>query len=141
MDRKGDEMGAHNDVGAFGEALTRYTLAQVAPVQDGRVADLLCLGVEVEVKTATPSLYNGQTRGYQFLLRKKGHTDHRKADVIVLICLDEELRPLAVYVVPAVRLQNCSKVTIPRSLRTPFGVFRDRWDVIADAYVQKWAQA
>ena len=135
-------MAAHNDVGAVGEALTRQHLAQVAPVQRSAVADVQCNGVEIEVKTATPSLYNGKTRGYQFKLYDPGHTDFKRADVLVLICLDDAANPAAVYVLPTSRLPDKrTKITIPLSLRSPFNVFRDRWDVIADVYVQRWGQA
>lgn len=134
-------MSTHNDVGAFGEKLTRATLAQIAPVEDGQAADLRCHGVEIEVKTARLSLYNGKTRGYQFLLTKQdryGVTDFRKADVLVLICLDEQLDPLAVYILPTSRLRDRTKITIPASLISPYNVFRDRWEVIADEYVKRW---
>ncbi|MBN2390737.1 MAG: hypothetical protein JXR84_08440 [Anaerolineae bacterium] len=134
-------MSLHNDVGAFGEALTRETLAQIAPVQDGQAADLRFCDVEIEVKTARPSLYNGQTRGYQFLLKKRdryGATNFRKADVLVLICLNDDLDPIATYVLPTSRLKDRKKITIPASLKTPFDVFRDRWEIIADEYVRRW---
>ena len=133
-------MSLHNDVGAFGEALTRETLAQIAPVQDGQAADLRFCGMEIEVKTARPSLYNGQTRGYQFLLKKRdqyGVTNFRKADVLVLICLNEALDPVATYVLPTALLRDRKKITIPASLSTRYDVFRNRWDVIAEAYNKK----
>lgn len=135
-------MAAHNDIGAFGEALTRQTLAQVAPVSPSAVADMAFRGVEIEVKTAKPSLYNGKTLGYQFKLRDPGHTDFTHADVLVLICLDDNLDPVASYVLPTSYLPEMrTKITIPLNLRSPFNIFRERWDVIADVYVQRWGTA
>jgi len=132
-------MAAHNDTGVLGEQLVAAHLSQVAPVETGYAADLRFCTVEIEVKTARPSLYNGKTRGYQFLLKKRNHTDFRKADVLVLICLDDDLDPVATYVLPTHRLPDKrQKITIPLSLRSPFDVFRDRWEIIADSYVRRW---
>jgi hypothetical protein len=139
---RGEGMALHNDTGMLGEQLVATHLSQVAPVEKGYAADLRFRNVEIEVKTARPSLYNGKTRGYQFKLFDPGHTDFGRADVLVLICLDDNLDPVATYVLPTSLLpEKRTKITIPRSLKTPFDVFRDRWDVIADVYVQRWAQA
>lgn len=127
-------MGVHNDTGTLGEHLVATHLRQVAPVQAGQAADLRMLDVEIEVKTARPSLYNGHTLGYQFLLRKPKHTDFRKSDVLVLLCLDSACEPVAVYVVPTANLRNRTKLTIPLSLDTRLATYRNRWDVIAEAY-------
>lgn len=134
-------MASHNDTGVLGEQFVAAHLSQVAPVQSGQAADLRFCDVEIEVKTARLSLYNGKTRGYQFLLVKHdryGVTDFRNADVLVLICLDEQLDPAATYILPTVRLRDRKKITIPASLRSPFNVFRDRWEIIADEYVRRW---
>lgn len=128
-------MSVHNDVGAMGEEMVKRHLAQVSPVRPGRAGDLRFHGVEVEVKTARPSLYNGSSHGYQFLLNKPGHCNLDGVDVVVLICLDDDCEPVATYVLPAERLRKRKKVTIPRSLRSPYNVFQDRWDVIAEAVI------
>ena len=130
-------MALHNDTGLLGELLVARHLSQVAPVQDGQSADLRFQGVEIEVKTALPSLYNGRTLGYQFLLSKRGHTNFRKADVLVLICLSEDIEPVATYVIPTANLRNRTKLTIPLNLGTRLAKYRDRWDVIAEAYNEK----
>lgn len=125
-------MAAHNDVGRFGEALTRALLAQIAPVEVGKAADLRFLDVEIEVKTARPTLYNGVNPGYQFKLFEVGKTDYRKAAVLVLICLDEANQPIASYVIPTAHLRPRRKLTIPRNLSTRLEMYRERWDIIAD---------
>ncbi len=130
-------MSAHNDVGHLGEHLVARHLAQVSPVQPGRAADLRFHGVEVEVKTARPTLYNGRSRGYQFLLKKAGHTNLDNADVVILVCLDDECNPVATYVCRANQLRNRTKVTIPLSLRSPYNVWRDRWEIIAEEFVSQ----
>jgi hypothetical protein len=141
---RGKEMALHNDTGLLGEQLVAAHLSQVSPVETGQAADLRFCDVEIEVKTARLSLYNGKTRGYQFLLDKHdqyGATDFRKADVLVLICLDDHLDPIAAYILPTDRLQDRKKITIPANLRSPFNLFRDRWEIIADVYVKRWGQA
>lgn len=129
-------MSAHNDVGTLGEHLVAQHLAQISPVHPGRDGDLQFHGIEVEVKTARPSLYNGTHRGYQFLLNKPGHTNLSGVDVVVLLCLSDDCEPVATYILPVARirrLRKLTKVTIPLSLNSPYSVFRDRWDVIAEA--------
>jgi hypothetical protein len=132
-------MSRHNIVGQMGEELVAQLLSQVGKVAPGDEADLNFEGVEIEVKTATPSNYNGAgARGYQFCLRRAGKTDVRKADVVVLICLNDDLAPRAAYVLP-VDLLRCdrSKISVPFSLDTRLAPYRDRWDVIADAVLSQ----
>jgi hypothetical protein len=130
-------MALHNDVGTRGEQLIAAHLAQVAPVTPGRTADLCFAGgIEVEVKTSRATLYAGrrQKRGYQFLVEKRGHTSFRNADVLVLICLDDSLNPVATYVLPTAMLRDRQKITIPLNLSSPFNLYRDRWEIIAEVY-------
>ncbi len=131
-------MGQHNEVGALGEYLTATHLAQAGPVTAGR-ADMCFAGtVEVEVKTSRVTKYNGNGGyGYQFLLEKRGHTSVRHADVVILICLDDALEPVASYVIPVWRLKTRTKITIPVSFISPFSMFRDAWCVVAAAYDDK----
>lgn len=132
-------MALHNDTGMLGEQLVAAHLGQVAHVEKGYAADLRFCNVEIEVKTARPSLYNGTTRGYQFKLFDPGHTNFKRADVLVLICLDDDLDPVATYVLPTSMIpEKRTKITIPLSLRSPFNVFRNRWEIIADVYVRRW---
>jgi len=135
-------MGLHNDVGALGEQLIAVHLTQIAPVQPSRVADMNFYGVQIEIKTSRATLYNGQTRGYQFLLEKCGHTNLRNVDVLILICLDDNLDPVATYILPPAFVllmvrEDRKKITIPLNLSSPLHIYRDRWTVIADTYERR----
>lgn len=57
-------MAVHNDLGAWGERVIAQQLGQVGQVQRGQTADLRLAGIEIEVKTARPSRYNGRNLGY-----------------------------------------------------------------------------
>jgi len=127
-------MALHNEVGALGEALVREALATVGRVDKGR-SDVRFEGVEIEVKTARPSRYNGVTWGYQFLLVKRdafGRTDVRKAQVLVLVCLDFAGAPRAVLVLPVTAVGERKKVTVPLDLQGQWREYLGRWDVIAE---------
>jgi len=75
---------------------------------------------KIEVKTARMSA-DGT---YQFVLFKLGHTDHQRADYIVLLCLtpDGEVVP---FVIPASATALMTKITIPTDPRT----YRGQWQL------------
>lgn len=121
----------HTDLGTWGEQITAEILETVAPVEPGRDADLRFAGsVEIEVKTARLSKYNGCTLGYQFCIHREGHTS-LKAPVLVLIAVTPQLEP-AFFVIPADEVGQRRKVAIPANLSGRWETYRDAWDVIAE---------
>jgi len=131
------------ELGTMGEVYVARLLegAGLAVAWDGP-ADLVVGGVPVEVKTARPRQYRGDSSrlGFQFCLSKPGHTDHRRAAIVILLAWwDPQADPVA-FVVPSVRLGSRRKVTIPN--RQPWmydgwlARWRGRWEVIADSMME-----
>ncbi len=124
-------MAAHNDyndLGAWGEALVRQTLEQVAPVEPGQRADLRCEGLEIEVKTARlrRSDKDRPTPRYQFCLHREGRAGFR-ADVLVLVLAPEG----TCYVVPAEEVPE-TRVLKLGTRSTRLAAYEERWEVFAD---------
>jgi hypothetical protein len=128
-------MSAHTDVGKYGEVWVARVLARVGHVQMGGPADLEFEGVALEIKTARLSIINGHgARGYQFCLRRDGgKTDYRKADVLILIALNQVCQPKAVFVIPVDDIDENKKITMPPDLSSEWAPYLDRWDLLADA--------
>lgn len=121
-------MAAHNTTGAYGELLVSRKLSAIAPVQPGRRADLHWLGLEIEVKTAHMTFADKDRRAgvYTFCLSKPGHTDHTRADVVILILADTG----AAYVIPAAHLSGMRVLRLsPR--RSKYAVYREAWETLA----------
>lgn len=131
-------MAAHNELGYAGEAWVATMLRYVAPVEAGQVSDLRFEGLEIEVKTARPTRW-GDGRGrrqYQFLLYKRGHTDARPSDAIVLVCMEHPQTPRPTFfVIPTVEVEDRQKLGIPEDLDNYEGQwapYREQWPVLAD---------
>ena len=125
------------ELGDLGEVYVARKLRGVGlNVIVGGVADLVAGGAVIEVKAALKRPYrNGGYLGYQFCLWRDGHTDHRRSDVVVLLCYyDLEMDPVA-FVVPTERIGSRRKIVIPGSPWTYTGRWSRwyrRWEVIAD---------
>jgi hypothetical protein len=126
-------MSPHLELGQFGEDFVAKMLSDVGDVTTSGPADLELMGCHIEVKTARPSKYNGNGGiGYQFLLKKRGHTNFTKADILILLCVKNGT-PHAAYVIPTDKLRSDrKKLTIPLSLNTRLAPYRDAWELIAD---------
>ena len=122
----------HNEIGDFGEQYIARLLAEAGEVTPGGPADLLFEGVSVEVKTARPSNYNGRNLGYQFCLRKRGHTDHRKAAVLILLCLGLRGQVRGVFVIPTEVIGERRKLTMPLNLSSKWAHWQGRFEVLAN---------
>ena len=72
----------------------------------------------IEVKTARMSVDGG----YQFTLLKEGHTDHRKSDWLVLICITPD-GAIYHYEIPTSATMLMTKIEIPTDPRS----YRGRW--------------
>ncbi len=126
------------ELGAMGEAYTAQILKQAGlQVEHGGPADLVADGVAIEVKAARPSAYRADgRRGFQFCLRKAGHTDARKAAAVVLLCWWEPTRDPVAFVIPAEALGDRRKVVIPGRQPWVYGGrwarWYGRWEVLAD---------
>ena len=139
-------MSAHTDLGAWGEFLVARHLRPLGHIEPAHHADVrlvieaLGSAVELEVKTARLSAYNGQTPGYQFCLTRKTPTRVKttpKAPLVILICAPEGCHgdPAGVFVIPAEKIRHLSKVGLPHDLSNYAGRYaryRDRWDLIAN---------
>ena len=129
-------MAAHNEIGAYGETLVMERLAQIAPVAPGRVADVRFMDCEIEVKAARPSRYNGRNGdwGYQFSLRRPGHSELR-APVVVLVCLPLTCPEYTAFVIPADKVAGLAKIAVPLNVAEYEGIwapYRERWEIIAE---------
>ena len=124
-------MSAHTELGAWGEAYVAALLAQVAPVEPAQRADLRWMGLEIEVKTARPTKptdHHHRRPRYQFLLRKRGHSEQR-GDVVILVLADTRI----CYVLPAAVVGARRKLVLPVQARKDglWAEYRERWDLLA----------
>lgn len=105
-------------VGTLGELIAQKLLKDngyyVQPVEKGQgLAGLRAIDqdtgqvFDVEVKTAR----RGKDRKWRFKLWKAGHTDHRKADVVILIALTKAGRAVS-FIVPCSELTNQKQAVI-----------------------------
>ena len=125
------------ELGTIGELwVMRQLRAAGLEVEQGGAADLLADGLAVEVKAARPRPYRRGYRGFQFCLTKPGHTDHRRAAVVVLLAYWDSVADPVAFVVPSTALGDRRKVTIPNEQPWLYGGrwsrYYRRWDVIAD---------
>jgi hypothetical protein len=125
------------ELGAMGELFVMRQLEAVGlEVERAGGADLLVEGVPIEVKAARPKPYRRGYRGYQFCLRKPGHTDHRKARAVVLLCCWDPVADPVAFVIPSDRLGDRRKVTIPNRRPWAYGGkwarWYRRWETLAD---------
>lgn len=103
-------------LGQFGEDYVRATLRDagydVIVPRKGNGGDLLACGLRIEVKTA----YQNRDGKYRFCLCKDddcGKTDHRKSDVIILLCCSSA-GLITSFVLPVVVLENKSHISLTR---------------------------
>ena len=127
------------ELGAIGEVYVArmLRLAGMKVAIGAGPADLLADGVPVEVKAARVRPYRSRRGlGFQFCLRKTGHTDHRRAAVMVMLAYwDESSEPVA-FVIPTGELGERRKVVIPRAqpelYEGQWARWRGRWETIVD---------
>lgn len=125
------------ELGAMAEAHTAYLLAGAGfTVEQGGPADLVVEGIPVEVKAARRRPYRkGGYQGYQFSVWRPGHTDHRRAAVVVLWCYWHPTRPPVAFVIPAQAIGDRRQLVIPGDPWTYSGQwsrYYQRWEGIAD---------
>lgn len=127
------------NVGAYGEMLVaralRATGVQVERPRRG--ADLVFEGVPIEVKTARLTRNYNLSGGnaYQFFLRGTGRhkTDFHHSKILVLLCVADDLTPVACYVIPTKAIEPDRKVyKVRESLQTPLADYYERWELLAD---------
>jgi len=129
-------MAAHTDLGNFGEQWIAAILGDIAPVEPGARADLRFLGLELEIKTARPRPYrSGNDLGYQFCLTRDGHTDHTKADIVILLCLTPDLT-IYPYIIPAGQIGDRRKIVIPtpdpETYTGQWSPWLAKWEILAN---------
>jgi hypothetical protein len=130
-------MAAHTDLGTWGEHYVAGMLSNVAPVKDGKRADLRVLGLEVEVKTARPSKAERDRKHprYQFCLRREGHHTDMHGDILVLVLADTG----ECYVIPRDDVPNVRILKLgPQTER--LSPYLENWEVIADLVEQEEAR-
>ena len=130
------------ELGTLGELFVMRALSQVGlQVEQDGPADLAIRlpddqVLPVEVKSARPAPYRTQGyTGYQFCLHKPGHTDHRKAAVVVLLCYWHDEHDPVAFVIPSDRIGSRRKIVIPGQPWTYTGQwsrYYRRWETIAD---------
>lgn len=106
-----DTINTHNQLGAWGESYVwqecRKAGFNVAVAHEG--GDLVVNGLIVEVKTAA----QGHDQRYRFCLCKEGSTNHRRAEVVVLLAVANS-GLVSVFVVPIEALTLKDNITIPK---------------------------
>ena len=135
LDKGADMTG--QELGVMGELYVARQLRAVGlDVQRSGPADLVADGLAVEVKAARAKPYKRGRKGYQYCLHKPGHTDHRRAAVVILLAYWDSTSDPVAFVIPSERLGNRRKLTIPN--RQPWlyagkwARYYRRWDVLAD---------
>lgn len=132
-------------IGDVGEDLVANILQPLGPVERStNGADLLWRGLEIEVKTARCRHYKPSRTGYQFCLRKDGHTDVGHADIACLICLPNYPKDegSCFFWIPADRLTGLH-LTIPSDplhYHGRWAEYQDRWDLLEEIARRKEAQ-
>lgn len=128
---------SHTNAGAAGERLVGIALElkgyKVQPNKMGtHCGDLRAISpdgeiLRVEVKTARPT-----AEGYRFCLRRKGKTDFRHADIVVLLCV-EPSGQVVPFVMPSRALASKTSIGINKKVREYSGrwaTFRQRLESI-----------
>jgi hypothetical protein len=117
------------EFGEFGENYTRELLEGLGiVVKDSDRADLKTGRVTIEVKIATWSILNPERRkGYQFCLRRDGHTEF-DADFLVCLCCPTGQRVTDAYIIPR------SEVDHKRKLVIPTDDYHGKWKRYHDAF-------
>jgi hypothetical protein len=119
-------------LGQFGEDYVRAKLRKagydVLGTRYGTGGDLLACGLRIEVKTA----YQNGDGGYRFCLCKddeSGRTDHRKSDVVILLCCSSA-GLITNFVVPVAALWEKDHIPIPRlkNYHGKYAEYRSRLD-------------
>jgi hypothetical protein len=117
-------------LGQFGEDVVRSTLCSlgydVQSARKGEGGDLIAGGLRIEVKTAAQN----RDGGYRFCLWKEGCTDHRKSDVVILLCCSSG-GLITTFVLPSDALTNKEHLHIPR-IRSYRGKYREYRKSIKD---------
>lgn len=116
-------------IGTFGELLAReLLLGNGYLVETGRGCDLVAGNphtgqvYRIEVKTSR-RCKDGKWR---FTLYKKSHTDHRKSDVVILMCISDVGIAIP-FIIPVTELQNqrqCVICSDPFKYRGRLAAFR-----------------
>ena len=106
-----EEINTHNALGRWGEEYVwrecRKAGLDVKVALDG--GDLVVNGLRIEVKTAS----QGHDLRYRFCLCKEGCTDHRRAEIIVLLAVANS-GLVTVFVVPIEALTLKDNITLPK---------------------------
>jgi len=127
-------MAIHNDFGKWGEQYVAEQLARIAPVTAGEAADLRLGDVEIEVKTARPSLCDERGAvGFQFCLHRAGRKGVQ-GQVVVCLCVRPKALKVTAFVIPVTALGTRRKVRLPLDVEGYEGIwarYRDAWDVLA----------
>jgi len=122
-------------LGAFGERVALHKLRHLGRAKRQTIqhaGDLVIDGVRVEVKCSKLTKVNAKKRGWQFCLRRDGHTDISHSDVVVLVGLGEHCETEKVWVIPvSVIREDRRKINIVRGSKSKWGFWHDRWDVVA----------
>lgn len=67
---------------------------------------------------------------FHFTLWKRGHTSHRRTDVVVLLCYYENIDIAIPFVIPTKNILNQNQVTIPAigtGVKTKYKLYRYAW--------------
>jgi len=102
-------------------------------------ADLKLGGVDIEVKIAERSILNPKRcKGYQFCLRRNGHTEF-DADFLVCLCCPDGLEVTDAYVIPRSGVDHKKKLVIPtENYHGKWEIYHDAWGLILEHPDVEW---
>jgi len=127
-------------VGELGEKLAFNRLRNLGRVripQRKLVGDIHLDGLRIEVKAARPSKVNATKTGWQFCLRRSGHTDISNSHILILIGLSDCGDPQKVYIIPVSALRaDRRKISIVIGSPTKWAHWENRFDVIESALIE-----
>jgi hypothetical protein len=123
--------------GRLGERLAFQRLRNMGRVKAQTLqhaGDLSLNGIRIEVKTSRLTKVNQKYFGWQFCLRRAGHTDIGHSDFVVLLCLNNDNEPVHALVIPVdVLRESRRKISIVQGKSTKWHCWKGRFDLIESA--------
>lgn len=132
---------SRNSLGAYGELYASKLLSKLASIRCASVHHRKYAGdikaitsngaiLRVEVKTATLSTYDNK---FHFTLKKKGHTDCKFTDFVVLLCV-VDFALVIPFIIPTKDIANLRAIAItrnPQAYAGKYAKYRHNWSAIS----------
>lgn len=126
----------NKQIGDFGEHLILNRLRNLGRPKRQTIqyaGDIAVNGVKVEVKTSRIGRVNQTSQGWQFCLRRRGHTDISHSDILILVGLDEHYEIENIWIIPVANLRrDRRKINIKQGTASKWNHFLDNWQCIPE---------